>query len=180
MKTLARWVRGVDRLNDVIGRGVSWLSLVVVLIVFAVVILRYGFSLGWIWLQELYLWLHAVLFMTAAGYTLRHDGHVRVDIFYRPAGERYKAFVDLFGALFLLLPLMGLLWWVCTPYVTASWSRWETSREIGGLGGFFVLKSVLLVFTALVSLQGMSMIGRSILVLRDTAEFTHRDNKSTP
>ena len=88
MDKLARFVRGVDRLNDTIGRAVSWLTLAMVLTTVFVVVARYGFAWGRVWIQETYVWMHGCVFMLAAGYTLLHDGHVRVDVFYRPALQR--------------------------------------------------------------------------------------------
>ncbi|MBI4183791.1 MAG: TRAP transporter small permease subunit [Proteobacteria bacterium] len=142
-----------------------------VAVTFLVVVLRYVFSIGFIWMQESYVWLHGVVFMVGAGYTLLHEGHVRVDIFYRPAGRRFKAWVDLLGSLFLLLPVVAMTAAVSLPYVRESWIRLETSREAGGLPGLFLLKSVLLVFCLLVALQGLSLALRSVLVLRGHPEF---------
>jgi TRAP-type mannitol/chloroaromatic compound transport system permease small subunit len=103
--------------------------------------------------------------MVGAGYTLLHDGHVRVDIFYRTASIRKKALVDLFGSLVLLLPVLVLVWVQAWPYVLDSWARLEESREAGGLPGLFLLKSVILVFCITLGLQGLSLAGRSILIL---------------
>ena len=99
MNALVAFVTAVDRLNDRVGRGVAWLTLPMVLITFAVAILRYVSAIGWVWLQESYVWLHGIVFMAGAGYALLHNAHVRVDIFYRPSSVRYKALVDLFGSL---------------------------------------------------------------------------------
>jgi TRAP-type mannitol/chloroaromatic compound transport system permease small subunit len=162
---LAAFVRVVDRLNDWIGRGVAWLTLAMVLMTFLVVVLRYVLSLGWVWMQESYVWLHGIVFMTAAGYTLLHNGHVRVDIFYRSAGDRFRAWVDLFGALLLLLPVTIVVMWTSWDYVLVSWSRLEASREAGGLPGLYLFKTVLWVFCIAVGLQGLSLAGRSVLVL---------------
>ena len=90
MKVLAELVRFVDNFNDTIGRGVAWLTLVMVLVTFSVVVFRYVFSLGWVWMQESYVWLHGIVFMLGAGYTLLHNGHVRVDIFYHPKSDEKK------------------------------------------------------------------------------------------
>ncbi|MBL8660215.1 MAG: TRAP transporter small permease subunit [Rhodospirillales bacterium] len=136
-----------------------------VLITFVVVVLRYVFSIGFVWLQESYVWLHGIVFMVGAGYTLAHDGHVRVDIFYREAPPRTKAAVDLVGAVLLLLPFVIMIGWVAWPYVVVSWLRLEGSREAGGLPGVFLLKSVLLLFCVLLGLQGLAMAGRAILTL---------------
>ncbi len=159
----------VDRINDAVGRGVSWLVLAMALVTFGVAILRYVFSFGLVWLQESYVWMHGVVFMAGAGYTLLKDGHVRVDILYRPFGRRYKAWVDLAGAFLLLLPTVVVAAWSSLPYVLTSWDRLEVSREAGGLPGLFLLKSFLLVFCLLVGLQGLSLAARSVLVLTGRA-----------
>ena len=165
MNALAGFVRIIDRLNDAVGRGVAWLTLAMVLITFAVVILRYVFSLGWVWMQESYVWIHGIVFMLGAGYTLLHNGHVRVDIFYRPASERHKAWVDLFGVCVLLLPLVIVSLIFSWDYVIKSWAGLEESREAGGLPGLYLLKSIIWCFCVLVALQALSLAGRCILTL---------------
>lgn len=172
MHLLARIVRAIDRLNDVIGRAVSWLTLAMVLVTFFVVVARYGFSWGRIWIQESYVWMHGAVFMLAAGYTLLHDGHVRVDVFYRPAGDRFKAWVNLIGVIVLLMPTVLVVLYYTVPYVQASWIRLEMSREAGGLEGLFLFKTIIPVFCVLVALQGIALAGRSILVLRHFPGFT--------
>jgi TRAP-type mannitol/chloroaromatic compound transport system permease small subunit len=171
MNALVRLVRGIDRLNDLIGKGVAWLTLLMVLTTFFVCVMRYGFNWGRVWIQESYVWLHGIVFMVAAGYTLLHNGHVRVDIFYRPASARHKAWVDLFGTLVLLLPVVVMVFVVSWPYVAESWAKLEGSREAGGLQGLFLLKSVILVFCVLTGLQAISLAARSILVLKGHPEF---------
>lgn len=171
MDSLACFVRTVDRLNDRIGRGVAWLTLAMVAVTFLVVVLRYVFSLGWVWMQESYVWLHGIVFMVGAGYTLLHGGHVRVDIFYRPASHRYRAWVDLFGALLMLLPVTVMIAWVSVDYILPSWAKFEESREAGGMPALFLLKSVIWVFCILIGLQGLSLAARSWLVLAGHAEF---------
>jgi TRAP-type mannitol/chloroaromatic compound transport system permease small subunit len=177
MEVVAALVRRIDRLNEAIGRAVAWLSLAMVLIAAFVVIARYGFAWGRVWLEESYVWLHGVLFMLAAGYTLRHDAHVRVDIFYRPAGPRFKAWVDLLGALLLLAPVIVTVAVVSLPYVRQSWLGLEASREAGGLPGLFLLKTVIPLFCGLILLQGLALAGRSLLVLSGHPEFApaHED-----
>ena len=177
MTALAAFVRWVDRLNDAIGRGVAWLTLAMVLITFAVVILRYIYAIGWVWMQESYVWLHGIVFMVASGYTLLHNGHVRVDVIYRAAGPRYKSVIDLFGSLLLLLPLVIVVFSVSFDYVLASWEKLEESREAGGLPGLFLLKSVILAFCVLLGLQGLSLAGRSWLVLTGHPDFKPVDEE---
>ncbi|MFO1069813.1 MAG: TRAP transporter small permease subunit [Geminicoccaceae bacterium] len=166
MDRLRRWVDGVDRLSDRIGRGMAWLSLATVALVFLSVVLRYLFNWGQIWLQETYTALHAAAFMLGAAYALRHDAHVRIDIFYRTASPRYRALVDLFGSLLLLLPMLAVLLWAGLPYVAKSVATLEGSREPGGLPGLFVLKALIPTFAALLLLQGSAEVGRAILRLK--------------
>ena len=178
MKFLAGFVRTVDGLNDRVGRGVAWLTLAMVLITFLVVVLRYVFSLGWVWMQESYVWLNGIVFMLGAGYTLLHNSHVRVDIFYRPANERHKAWVDLFGVCVLLLPLVAVSLFFSWEYVIKSWAGLEESREAGGLPGLFLLKTIIWLFSVLVALQGLSLAGRSALILSGrSAETISKDSK---
>ena len=167
MSDLARSVSAfIDRLNDTVGRTVSWLTLFMVLVQFALVVMRYVFGIGNILVQESLIYAHGTLFMMAAGYTLLVDGHVRVDIFYRGASPRRKAIVDLCGVLFLLTPFCILMLVFAFPYVAASWAVLEGSRETSGLPAVFLLKTVILIFIALVFLQGVSMALKSLLVLR--------------
>lgn len=173
MQALASFARFVDRVNDAVGRAVAWLTLAMVLVTFLVVILRYGFALGWVWVQEFYVWLHGIVFMAAAGYTLLRNEHVRVDVFYRPRGPRFKACVDLFGVFFFLVPFVVTIAYVSWSYVVISWVRLEESYEAGGMPGLFLLKTMILVFCALVGLQGLSLAARSVLVLA-----SHRDDEA--
>ncbi|HER26644.1 MAG TPA: TRAP transporter small permease subunit [Rhodospirillales bacterium] len=138
-----------------------------VLMQFTVVVMRYIFGLGSIMMQESVVYLHGALFMLGAGYTLLHEGHVRVDIFYREASPRKKAMVDLFGSLLLLMPVCILITWYSFPYLKTSWSVLEGSRETSGIQGVYLLKSTLWAFTGLMMLQGLSIAAKSFLFLID-------------
>jgi len=166
MPTAHRLIARIDRLNDVVGRVVSSLAVFMVLTQFAVVVLRYVFSLNFIIVQESVVYLHATLFMLGAAYTLVHEGHVRVDIFYRTASPRQKACVDLIGSLIFLTPVCGLILWASVPYVTASWAMLEGSPETSGLQAVYLLKSLIIGFAVLMAAQGLSMALRAFLVLR--------------
>jgi TRAP-type mannitol/chloroaromatic compound transport system permease small subunit len=155
----------IDRLNSTIGRSAAWLCLAVVMIQFAVVVLRYVFGIGSIWLQESIVYSHAALFQLAAAWTLRNNGHVRVDIFYSSASPRAKAAVDLLGACFLLIPFAGAILYFSLPYVARSWSIFEGSRETSGLPLVFLLKTLIPVFAAMLILQGLSQAIRAYGVL---------------
>lgn len=152
-------------MNEGIGRVVAWIALAMVLVQFLVVLLRYVFGVGFIQLQESIVYMHGLLFMLGAGYTLMRDGHVRVDVFYRGAGDRAKALVNLCGVLFLLAPLCALILHEAWPYVGASWAVREGSREASGIQGIYLLKTVILIFALLVLVQGLSLALHSVLVL---------------
>jgi TRAP-type mannitol/chloroaromatic compound transport system permease small subunit len=156
---------GIDRLNSAIGRVASWCAIAIVLIGFAVVMMRYVLGIGSIWLQESILYFHAALFLLAAAWTLRENGHVRVDVFYANASPRTKAWVDLLGALFLLLPFTGAILWFSVPYVERSWAILERSREASGLPLVFLLKTLIPVFAALLALQGLAQSVKALCVL---------------
>ncbi len=174
MGLLAAVLRWIDWINERVGRVVSWLTLTMVIVTFLVATLRYLFNIGWVWMQESYVWMHGTVFMVAMGYTLLHEGHVRVDIFYRSSSEKFKAFVDLVGTLFLLLPTVAIISWVAIPYVALSWHRLEQSREAGGLPGLFLWKTTMLVFCILLGLQGLALAVRSLLVLTGHREFVRK------
>lgn len=160
------------------GRTVSWLSLLLVLVTFIVVVLRYVFDLGSISLQETSSYLHATIFLVGMAYTMQQNAHVRVDIFYARCSEQTKAWIDLFGAVFLLLPFMLFITWISWQYITDSWSVFESSRQAGGLPGVFLLKSLILVMTCLLSLQAFTQIARNIeTILNADLNTGASDNK---
>ena len=139
-----------------------------VLVTFVVVVMRYVFDAGLIWVQESVTWMHATVFMLGAAYTLRAEEHVRVDVFYRNMSARRRAWVDLTGVVIFLLPLCLFLAWNSFDFVTQSWRLREMSRESGGLPYPFVpmLKSILLLMPLAVAMQGVSLLLKSFRVLR--------------
>jgi len=165
MDTLARAVNAIDWINRYVGRAVAWLTLATVLICAAVVVLRYSAGIGFVWMQELYIWTHAMTFLLAAGFAYLLNAHVRVDIFYARMGVRGKAIVDLFGVIFLLMPWLVLLGWTSWTYVSYSWQTNEISVQNNGMPAMYILKASLLGFVALLGLQGLAWIGRCILIL---------------
>ena len=158
----------IDRLVSGIGRVAAWLVLVVVLLQFALVVARYLFGLGSIWLSETVIYAHAAVFMLAAAWTLGAEGHVRVDIFYADASTRTKALIDLAGAILLLLPFMLVLLWLSVPYAARSWAILERSQEASGLPLVFVLRTLIPAFAVLMALQGMAQAIRAATVLART------------
>jgi TRAP-type mannitol/chloroaromatic compound transport system permease small subunit len=165
MASVTKIADGIDRFNAAVGRGAAWLALVIILLQFVLVVARYLFSLGSIWLSETVIYAHAALFLLAAAWTLQLGGHVRVDIFYADAGPRTKAWIDLAGALLLLFPVMLVLLWLSWPYAARSWAVLERSQEASGLPLVFVLKTFIPVFAALMALQGVAQVARAVLIL---------------
>ena len=155
----------INHLNETCGRAVSWLTLVMVLVTFAVVVMRYLFNSGSIAMQESITYMHALVFMLGAAFTLKREGHVRVDIFYRKFGVRARAWVDLLGTLLFLFPVFAFLLWISWDYVSFSWSLQESSQEAGGLPFLYLLKSVILIMPVLMLLQGVAIVANSALVL---------------
>jgi TRAP-type mannitol/chloroaromatic compound transport system permease small subunit len=162
---IAAIAAGIDRLNAAIGRAVTWCLLGMVIVQVTVVLMRYVLGLGSIWLSETIVYAHATLFMGAAAWTLQQGGHVRVDIFYAGASARARALVDLAGALFLLLPFVGVLAWFALPYVARSWAILERSPEASGLPLVFLLKTLIPLFALLLGLQGLAQAARAWLAL---------------
>lgn len=162
---LMRAARAIDWLSEWSGRAVSWLTLLMVLATFLVVVLRYLFNIGWIAMQESILYMHSAVFLVGAAYTLKHEGHVRVDIFYQKMSARARAWVDLLGALLLLLPTFAFIFWVSWEYVASSWSLREGSREAGGIPFVYGLKTLMLVMAGLMLLQGIGQALRALSIL---------------
>lgn len=165
LERLHKLALAIDGFSEGTGRAVAWLTLGTVLLTCAVVILRYAFEAGSIALQELVSYLHAAVFMLGAAYTLKHDAHVRVDIFYRDFSPQRRAWIDLAGSLLLLLPLCVFVLVTSTDYVAAAWSVMEGSAEAGGLDAVFLLKTMIPLMAALLLLQGIALALHSLLLL---------------
>ena len=162
-----RLANQIDRLTTAVGRAAAWLALFIVLLQFALVIGRYIFGFGSIWLSETVIYAHAALFLFAGAWTLKVGGHVRVDVFYAYASPRTRAWIDVAGALLFLLPFALVLLWLSLPFAARSWAILERSQETSGLPLVFALKSFIPLFAALMVLQGISQAIRAWTVLHD-------------
>ena len=165
----------IDALNEKVGKSIAWAVLATTLITFLVVVLRKGFDWGSIAMQESALYFHALLFMAGAAYTLKHNGHVKVDIFYQNFSAKGRAWVNLIGTLVLLLPFSFFILWISADYVLASWSQLEGSREAGGLPLVFILKSFIPLMAVLLILQAIATVLRALSTLNNSN--THNSNK---
>jgi len=161
-------INRLDRFSELTGQLTAWLTLLMVIVTFVVVVMRYVFDAGLIWMQESVVWMHAFVFMIGAAYTLQRDEHVRVDIFYREMSSRGRAWIDLLGVLVFLLPLCIFLALKAWDFVAFSWALAETSRESGGLPYPLLpmLKTVLILMPAVVGLQGVSLALKSLRTIR--------------
>lgn len=157
-----------DRISHFSGRLTAWLTLLMVIATAVIVVMRYVFDAGLIWLQESVIWMHATVFMVGAAYTLFHEEHVRVDIFYRSMTERRRAITDFLGVVVFLMPLCIFLAFKAYDFAAVSWSIHESSREPGGLPYPMIpiLKSMVMVMPIAVALQGISLLLRSLATLR--------------
>ena len=166
MSNMYSFIDNIEHFIDWSGRAVSWLTLLMVIVTFIVVVLRYVFDIGWIALQESITYMHAMVFLVGASWAMQHDAHVRVDIFYSRFSTRTKAWVDLFGSLLLLLPVMIFIAWISWEYVIVSWEVLEGSREAGGLPAVFLLKSLIVVLAIMLILQALVQIMRCAQTIR--------------
>lgn len=154
-----------DKINEFVGKNISWFIILMVIVQLAIVMSRYIYGIGFLKLQELLIYLHGSLFTLAAGYTLLKDEHVRVDLIYREASQKYKSLINIFGSLIFLIPFCVLTFSTSLPYVKRSWKILEGSPETSGLNAVFILKTVLIIFPILLLLQSFSIIIRSSVSL---------------
>jgi TRAP-type mannitol/chloroaromatic compound transport system permease small subunit len=162
LKALAQ---GIDWVNERIGRVVAWLAILMVLIQIVVVVMRYVFGLSVLVMQESIWYMHSIIFLVGAGYTLLHNGHVRVDILYGNVSPRGRALIDFLGVFVLLIPTCAVVLWAGWPYVKNAWAVKEGSIEISGIQAVYLLKTCMLVFAGTVLLQGISLAIRSLCTL---------------
>ncbi len=170
MTKLQRVAGSIELLSEFTGRVLSWLTLGLALVGFLVVVLRYVFDSGYIWMQESLTWMHALVFMVGAAYTLKHDEHVRVDVIYRGLSVRRRALIDLIGTLLFLLPFCAYVLYESLPYLEGSWRIGERSREAGGLPALYLLKAVIPLMAILLAMQGLAIVLRCIATLRRPEE----------
>jgi TRAP-type mannitol/chloroaromatic compound transport system permease small subunit len=163
MKFLLNIAKGIDTLNEWVGRGVAWVTLGLVLVIFVDVVMRYAFRTSYVFTQELEWHLFAFIFLIGAGYTLLHDGHVRVDILYQRLSTNGRAWINLIGVLLFLFP--GCLMIIITSFkfVYTSWAILEGSPDPGGIPFRFIVKGTIPVGFCLLLLQGTSLGIHSLL-----------------
>ena len=165
----------IDSLTERLGRLLAWLIPLMMLGTTSVVVMRYGFGQGMTALQESVSYLHGTVFMLGAAYTLKHGGHVRVDIFYRRFSPRTKAWVDSIGSIVFLLPLCGLILITSWDFTLNAWAIHETSVEPGGLPFVYLLKTLLPLMAINLAMQGFAELLRNAMVLMGSEANVHPD-----
>jgi TRAP-type mannitol/chloroaromatic compound transport system permease small subunit len=165
MALLRLTIRNIDCFTEATGKFLAWLLLAMALLTTAVVLSRYGFNTGSIMAQEAITYLHGGVFMLGAAYTLKHDGHVRVDIFYRRFSPRGRAWINALGGIVFLMPLCGFIAVSSWDYVEASWIIRETSADAGGIPGVFLLKTLLPLLALNLFLQAVAETLRNAATL---------------
>ena len=158
-----------EDLTKLVGRTVMWLLLIMALLQFAIVLLRYVFGVNEIFMQESITYMHGAVFLLAAGYALLTNDHVRVDIFYREASAKRKAVVDLLGTYLFLFPVCLVIVWAGSPYVARSWAFYEGSAESSGIQGVFLLKSLIPAFAVLLAMAGFVIAHKAVETLKGRA-----------
>jgi TRAP-type mannitol/chloroaromatic compound transport system permease small subunit len=153
-----KWLsRFIDNINEWVGRGVAWVTLALVLVIFSDVVMRYLFNTSFVFTQELEWHLFGFIFLIGAGYTLLHDGHVRVDIIYQRQGYRGRAWINLVGVILFLIP--GCLMVIITSwkFVLSSFLILEGSPDPGGIPLRFIVKGCIPAGFTLLLMQGLSL-----------------------
>ena len=165
MKKLSR---KLSKFSLITGGNISYLSLFLVLNVFAIVVMRYFFDFSLIWQNELSKYLNSIIFLSAAGYTLYFNNHVRVDVFYEKFSRKTRSTSNIIGFFLFLLPLcLGIIYFSFN-YVLSSFSMLESSPEPNGMLGLFILKSFILLFAFSLLIQGFANIINSVKNLRSS------------
>ncbi len=157
MKVLKQLCHWIDSLNQWVGRGVAWVTLGLVLVVFVDVVMRYLFNTSFVFTQELEWHLFGFIFLIGAGYTLLHDGHVRVDIVYQRLGFKGRAWVNFGGVLLFLIPGCIMVITTSWKFTATSFAMLEGSPDPGGIPFRFILKGCIPVGFTLLLLQGLSL-----------------------
>ena len=165
MTRLRSLIRLIDTYTEKCGQLLAWLCLAMTLLTSAVVLLRYGFGVGSVAAQESITYMHAMLFMLAAAFTLKRGGHVRVDIFYRRFSARSCAWINSIGAIVFLLPFAVFIFGISWQFVAGAWAVREASQDPGGIPAVYLLKSLILLLAANLVLQGLAEFLRNALLL---------------
>ncbi len=165
MYALRNIVRTIDHFTDKTGAWLAWLCLAMALMTSIIVLLRYGFGIGSVASQESVTYMHGMVFMLGAAFTLKRGGHVRVDIFYRGYSARTRAWINSVGAIVFLLPFCVFVIGASWQFVTDAWAIHEGSPDPGGIHAVFLLKTLIPLMAVNLLLQGLAETLRNAIFL---------------
>lgn len=165
MNAAQKLAGGIDVFVDAVGRLTSWLALGLALVMGANVLLRYGFSIGFIWAQELEWHIFVPICLFGMSYALLHGEHVRVDVLYQSFSPRTKHAINVVAA-FISIAFCVVVIWLSIPYVYQSWSIGEGTANPGGIEYRYIVKSLIPLGFAILFLQSVSQAIKSWLAMR--------------
>ncbi|WP_022669375.1 TRAP transporter small permease subunit [Desulfospira joergensenii] len=167
MQVLEKIVNWIDGLNTLIGRLVGWLTTTMVLIVFYDTVMRYAFHRGNVALQEMEWHLFSIVFLIGAAYTLKEDGHVRVDIIFMNLSKKAKAWIDFLGVFLFLIPFSIMVILSTLGFISNSFAVREVSPDPGGLPARYLLKAMIPLGFFLLILQGFSEACKKLMIITE-------------
>jgi len=156
----------IDKLTDNIANGLLYILIVLIVLVFSTVFFRYVFNMSYIIIQEIIMYLHALIFMFGISYALKENSHVKIDVLYNSLNKRTQRVISIAGLVSFILPTALFIIYISIDMVTQSWMILEGSSEAGGLNLVFILKSLIPISGVLIFLQGISELIKHIRVTR--------------
>lgn len=156
----------IDKLTDNIANGLLYILIALILLVFFTVFFRYVFNMSYIIIQEIIMYLHALIFMFGISYALKENSHVKIDVLYNTLNKRIQRVISIAGLVSFILPTALFIIYISIDMVTQSWVIFEGSSEAGGLNLVFILKSLIPISGVLIFLQGISELIKHIRVSR--------------
>ena len=156
----------IDKLTDNIANGLLYVLIVLIVLVFSTVFFRYVFNMSYIIIQEIIMYLHALIFMFGISYALKENSHVKIDVLYNTLNKRIQRVISIAGLVSFILPTALFVIYISIDMVTQSWVIFEGSSEAGGLNLVFILKSLIPISGVLIFLQGISELIKHIRVSR--------------
>ncbi|MBT3176325.1 MAG: TRAP transporter small permease subunit [Desulfobacula sp.] len=166
MKAIKKAVILCDKINEWIGSFIVTSAVFLfILVIFSNVIMRYVFNTSFVFMAELEWHVFAFIFLMGTGFTLLHDGHVRVDIFYSMMDRKKQALINLLGVIFLLIPSCYVVLRTSIPWVIVAYKVGEVSIDPGGIPARFLLKATLPIGYLLMLIQGLSLFIKSAFTL---------------
>ena len=155
----------IEKIINSLGKFISLMIPTMTILMIVIIVARYFLGIGLTGIQELVMYMHALVFLGCAGYVQYKDEHVRVDLIYRGSSDKYKSVINILGSLFFLIPFCLITYSTSFPYVERSWKILEGSPETSGLNAVFLLKTALIIFPLLLLIQAISIIYRNIKVI---------------